>query len=221
MGSKGEDRCIPVLTDSICPQGLKLAEAFSSNQARIVLRQGRKGHEADFIRHGQLQVSQSSDCSLANSLREISEAEVVWEGKLEGVMCLEIRLSAAQKEWIAIREIVLQSLDDTIPGTEIPSEDVPTEKRGPRYSLEHALLAALVGFSAGIVAWMAVLISRCTFRTVTEAFGMLSCWTLYYLIALDVLICWFVTAPESVSPSVADRGTGRRASYSDTYFACS
>ena len=60
-------------------QGLKLNDAFSAKRAQVIIRQGRKGHEADFIRKGELRVSHRSDCSDPSRLTEISKPEEVWK----------------------------------------------------------------------------------------------------------------------------------------------
>eukprot|EP00439_Symbiodinium_sp_Y106_P034450 s2855_g4.t1 len=185
---------------------LKLNDAFSANKAQVILRQGRKDHEADFIRKGELRVSHRSDCSDPSKLKDISEPEEVWEGKLESVTCLDIGLRESQTAWVSIREIVLQSLDvekQTSTPTALPEE--PPPKADVQYSLQHALLAALVGFAAGAVAWLAVWACQCACRDVTAASGLLSWWTLYYLVALDILIYFFVTPTESSNPPVAVR----------------
>ncbi|CAE7258393.1 mgat4b [Symbiodinium sp. CCMP2592] len=185
---------------------LKLNDAFSADKAQVILRQGRKGHEADFIRKGELRVSHRSDCSDPSRLKDISEPEEVWEGKLEGVTCLDVGLRERQTEWVSIREIVLQSLDvEKQTSTPTALQEEPPPKADVQYSLQHALLAALVGFSAGGVAWLAVWACQCACRDVTAASGLLSWWTLYYLVALDILIYCFVTPTESSNPPVAVR----------------
>ena len=129
-------------------QGLKLNDAFSAKRAQVIIRQGRKGHEADFIRKGELRVSHRSDCSDPSRLTEISKPEEVWEGKLEAVTCLDIGLRESQAEWVSIREIVLQSLDvEKQATTPAPEEPPPkADVQHSQYSLQHALLAALVAF---------------------------------------------------------------------------
>ena len=105
-------------------QGLKFTEALSANKARIVLHQGRQGHEKDYIRNGKLRVSQKSDCSEPTNLQDLSRAEEAWEGKLEKVLCLDIVLAAAQQEWVSIREVVVLNSDSN-PDTTKPQEEAP------------------------------------------------------------------------------------------------
>ena len=178
-------------------QGLKFSEAFSAN-ARIILRQGRQGHESDFIRNGELRVSRNSDCSKPSKLKAISLREETWEGKLEGILCLDIALVGGQQEWISIREIVVLSLSN-LPETTTSTQglsDNSSERRQAQYSLQHALLAAIVGFSAGAVAWLAVCTCSCI-CPLTEKFGAFSSWTLTFLLALDALV-YFCLRPFSI-----------------------
>ena len=109
---------------------------------------------------------------------------------------------AAQREWILIREIVVQRVDvptASRPSTRIPKEQPPKEqtpkeqKESSSYPLN--AVAVFIGFFAGSVAWLLV---RCSPRESrnTKNLGELSCWALYYILVLDLLV-FFLLWPSS------------------------
>ncbi|CAJ1408459.1 unnamed protein product [Effrenium voratum] len=151
-----------------------------SDTVKVSLRQSRPGHEADFIRQGSLLSSKDVSCGKPVRLKALAQPEETWEGPLDEVRCLEVTLDKGQEEWIAIREILVET-----PRKLIESETRPypshTSASHSSYALRHALAAAVVGFLSGTMAWLVIWYNEGTVRSV----GCFAPWTMVYLLLLD------------------------------------
>lgn len=180
------------------------------NLIKVEIRQGRPGHEKDYIRHGRLQAGFDRTCNFMQTMKELSQPDEIWEGHMsQEVECLQILLTKPQWEWVAIREIRLTTPDQ--PGPVVPLISsiepalLPSEERVSREKVEtppaahhallHAMGAAIAGLIAGFMGWLAVWQSQKHFELGLQTVGAFTCWAVSFVLVLDVMLIFGLNPP--------------------------
>ncbi|CAK9086177.1 unnamed protein product [Durusdinium trenchii] len=171
-------------------------------EVKVIIRQSRAQHENDFIKSGSLQVSRTQDCNKLQRVKELQQAEEIWKGHMDRVLCLQVTLDKPQPEWIAIREIVIepQSSTSTKPNFLSPKVHSSEVSHSFHYALQHAFEAAALGFLAGSLAWVAIWEFGKRYE-IMRSVGCFAPWTFTFIMVLDVSLLIFLKPDRPTVPS--------------------